>query len=247
MARVVRYVTGSRLRRDLRGAVVPPSDRQWHRAVGQVRQGAQEATARDPRALPLAAAQQRDRGHQQQDQGDRANGLSGPRLVRTQPARPTPPRNSLYENTLTLASPADRPVRAPARAVAFATATAIRGAGSSIAEPACRRPAPFPVSRAAPDRRPRLTAGKPTAGVAAHSHSLLRQPPPRVAARGRCLGSRCGRPPASSRLDTRPAPAPVNASPPPLRVAAHDSAAETPSPSFFAVRYKLLDGAAVGR
>ena len=86
-----------------------------------------------------------------------------------------------------------------------------------------QRPAPFPVTRAAPDPRPRLTAGKPTAGVAGHSDSLLRQPPPRVAARGRCRGSRCGLPPASSRPDTRPAPAPVNALPPPLRVAAHDS------------------------
>ena len=93
----------------------------------------------------------------------------------------------------------------------------------SIAEPRMQTPAPFPVTRAAPDRRPRLTAGKPTAGVAGHSHSLLRQPPPRVAARGRCRGSRCGLPPASSRPDTRPAPAPFNASPPPLRVAAHDS------------------------
>ena len=141
---------------------MPPNDRQWHRAVGQVRQGAQEATARDPRALPLASAHQRDRGHQQQDQGDRANSLAGPRLVRTQPARPTPPRNSLYENTLTLASPADRPVRAAAHAVAFTTAAAIRGAGSV--------------------RRPRLTAGVPAAGVAGHSDSLLanHRPEPRT-------------------------------------------------------------------
>ena len=144
---------------------MPPNDRQRHRAVGQVRQGAQEATAWDPRALPQASANQRDRGHQQQDQGDRANGLAGPRLVRTQPARPTPPqpRNSLYEKTLTLASPADRPVRAPAHAVAFTTtATAIRGAGSV--------------------RRPRLTAGVPAAGVAGHSDSLLanHRPEPRT-------------------------------------------------------------------
>ena len=153
----------SRLCRDNRGAVVPPSDRQWHRAVGQVRQGAQEATAWDPRALPQASAHQRDRGHPQQEQGDRANGLAGPRLVRTQPARPTPPpRNSLYEKTLTLASPADRPVRAPAHAVAYTTAAAIRGAGSV--------------------RRPRLTAGVPAAGVAGHSDSLLanHRPEPRT-------------------------------------------------------------------
>ena len=166
MARVARYVTDSRLRRDLRGAVVPPNDRQRHRAVGQVRQGAQEATAWDPRALPQASANQRDRGHQQQDQGDRANGLAGPRLVRTQPARPTPPqpRNSLYEKTLTLASPADRPVRALAHAVAFTTtATAIRGAG--------------------PVRRPRLTAGVPAAGVAGHSDSLLANHRPEPLAR----------------------------------------------------------------
>ena len=165
---------------------MPPNDRQWHRAVGQVRQGAQDATARDPRALPLASAHQRDRGHQQQDQGDRANSLAGPRLVRTQPARPTPPppppRNSLYENTLTLASPADRPVRAPAHAVAYTTAAAIGGTGSVHRRTDMQRPAPFPVTRAAPHRRPRLTAGKPTAGVAGHSDSLLanHRPEPRT-------------------------------------------------------------------
>lgn len=60
VAIVARYVTGLRLCRDTGRAVVPPSKRQWHRAAGQVRQGAQEATARDPRALPLAFAQQRD-------------------------------------------------------------------------------------------------------------------------------------------------------------------------------------------
>ena len=142
--------------------------------------------------------------------------------MRTQPARPPPPpRNSLYEKTLTLTAPADRPVHAHAHA--YTTAAAIRGAGSVHRRTDMQRPASCPVTRAAPDRRPRLTAGKPAAGVAGHSDSLLRQPPPRVAARGRCLGSRCGLPPASSRLDTRPAPAPVNASPPPLRVAAHDS------------------------
>ena len=144
---------------------MPLNDRQRHRAVGQVRQGAQEATAQNPRALPLASAYQRDRGHQQQVQGDRANSIAGPRLVRTQPARPTPPkpRNSLYEKPLTLASPADRPVHALAHAVAFTTtAAAIRGAGSV--------------------RRPRLTAGVPAAGVAGHSDSLLanHRPEPRT-------------------------------------------------------------------
>ena len=61
-----------------------------------------------------------------------ANGLWTPRLAATQPARPilAYPRNSLYEKPLTLTAPADRPVRAPAHAVAFTTAAAIRGAGS---------------------------------------------------------------------------------------------------------------------
>ena len=133
------------------------------------------------------------------------------------------PRNSLYENTLTLASPADRPVRAPRARRRLHHRRSYPWRRPVHRRTGMQTPAPFPVTRAAPDRRPRLTAGKPTAGVAGHSHSLLRQPPPRVAARGRCRGSRCGLPPASSRLDTRPARAPVNASPPPLRVAAHDS------------------------
>ena len=156
MARVARYVTGLGLRRDIRGAVVPPSDQQWHRAVGQVRQGAQEATARDPRALPLASAQQRDRGHQQQDQGDHANDLSTPRLAATQPARstPLPPGNSLYEKTLTLSSPADRPVGAPRarRRLRHRHSYPWRRLGHR--RTGMQTPAPCPVSRAAPDRRP---------------------------------------------------------------------------------------------
>ena len=144
--------------------MVPPSDRQWHRAVGQVRQGAQEATARDPRALPLASAHQRDRGHQQQDQGDQANGLWTPRLAATQPARPilAYPRNSLYEKPLTLTAPADRPVRAPAHAVAFTTAAAIRGAGS------VHRRTPHADARALP--RDSGRAGSPPATDCRQTH-----------------------------------------------------------------------------
>ena len=50
------------------------------------------------------------------------------RLVVTQPVHPAPPRNSLLEKALT--AQADRPLRAPAHAVASTTAVAIGGTGS---------------------------------------------------------------------------------------------------------------------
>ena len=152
MAKVARYVTASRLCRDNRGAAVPPSDRQRHRAVLKKRLHGNLGHCR------WRLHTQRHQGHPQQDQGDRANGLAGPRLVGTQPP---PPGNSLYENTLTKSSPADRPARAPAPAVAFTTTAAIRGAGTVHRRTRMQRPAPLPVTWAAPHRRTRLTTGNP--------------------------------------------------------------------------------------
>ena len=141
-----------------------------------------------------------------------------------------PPRNSLYDRPLT--APADRPARAPVHA----GATAIRGAGSVHREPACRRRSPSRVTRDAPHRRPRLSPGKPTAGVAGHSHSPLRQPPPHVVAIGTCRGPRCGLPPASSAARSPPGTGVGRRFTPPLRAAAHDSgppyAATTTLPSY---------------
>ena len=64
---------------------------------------------------------------------------------------PPPPPQLFIRKALTAQS--ERPVGAPAHAVAYTTAAAIRGAGSV--------------------RRPRLTTGAPAAGVAGHSDSLL--------------------------------------------------------------------------
>ena len=92
------------------------------------------------------------------------------RLAVTQPM--PPPLTPRTERQLTVR--ADRPLRDPAHAVAFTTAVAVGGTGSVHRRTGMRAPLPFPAAPAAvPDRCPRLTARKTTAGVAGQSRSCL--------------------------------------------------------------------------
>ena len=166
---------------------------------------------------------------------------------------PLPPPCTNFQNREAekqLSAPADRPVRDPAHAVAFTTAVAIGGVGSVHRRTGMRTAPALPGDRNRPGS-PRGTDSRqdpPTAlpaiqtrCFAAHCPAWRCDAGPDVGrAVGVCVmghtriptGSRdasryrrpgCGLPPASSRLDTRPARTPVNASAPPSRAAAHDS------------------------
>ena len=122
----------------------------------------------------------------------------------------TPPQ--LFRTDEQLTAPADRPVRAPAHAVAFTTAVAIRGAGSVHRRTGMRTVRALPVDRNRPGSPP-ATDCRQNSPPARRPGCGLPPPPTASAPQSNCR----------SRLDTRPARTPVNASPPPLRATMHDS------------------------
>ena len=79
---------------------------------------------------------------------------SSDRLVVTQPVHPTPPPLFRTERQLTLTAPADRPVRAPAHAVALTTAVAVGGTGSVHRRTGMRAARTLPGDRHRPGSPP---------------------------------------------------------------------------------------------